>query len=61
MTRLRLEERRRRLDRIAERYGELEEALKTLESLADVCFLSIEPEPMTESRPNETARPRQPR
>ena len=61
MTRLRLEECRRRLDRIAERYGQLEEALCILESLADDCFPAVEPEPAPAPQPDESARPRQPR
>ncbi|MBW3597619.1 MAG: hypothetical protein KY475_10125 [Planctomycetes bacterium] len=50
----RLTDRRRRLERIAARYQQLDEALETLESLIQQCA------PRSESPP-ETHRPRKPR
>jgi hypothetical protein len=59
-TRRLLAERRRRLDRIAQRYTQLEEALQTLESLSDECFPAPAAEPV-DPGPGESIRPRQPR
>jgi hypothetical protein len=60
-TRRRLEECRRRLDRIAHRYGELEEALATLESLAHECFPAVGPEVATGGVNMDSPLPRKPR
>ena len=60
-TRRHLEECRRRLDRIARRYGELEEALRTLESLAEECFSAGDFAPAPEQEHDEAGRPRKPR
>ncbi len=55
--RRRRDEQRRRLDRIAQRYAQLEEALENLESLVDAYRVTDEPQ----SPPERSSRPRKPR
>jgi hypothetical protein len=49
------------LDRIAQRYGELEDALATLESLAHQYFPQREADPAPEQISDEAPLPRKPR